>query len=86
MKFLHSHYPFAMVDCESVLCLKMVSKTVGAGGSFQLESVVHGHHVYYASWTPSFGKILPVKREPANKYECLPVAVLKYGKVVGHVP
>ena len=67
MKFLHTRsgrYPLAEVDSESVL--KMANETIGAGKSFQLESSVRGHHVYRTSWTPTFGEILPVKREPTN--------------------
>ena len=69
-----------------MLCLKMASETEGAGGSFQLESFVRGHHVYRTSWTPSFGEILPAKRQPTNEYNRFAVAVLKDEEVVGHVP
>ena len=47
-----------------------------------MESFVRGHHVYHTSWTPSFGEVLPVKRELAKNFA---VAVLKGGEVVVHV-
>ena len=54
--------------------------------SFQLESFVHGHHVYYTSWTRSFGEVLPVKRELTNEYDHFAVVVLKDEEVVERVP
>ena len=67
MKFLHTQsgrYPFEEVDSGSVL--KMAKETIEADKSFQLESFVRDHHVYRTSWTPSFGEILPLKRELTN--------------------
>lgn len=64
----------------------MASEITGAGGVFQMESFVRGHHVYQASWTPSVGEVLPVRRELANEHDRFAVAVLKDGEVVGHIP
>ena len=62
-EFLHRRYPFAKVERESVLCLKMASETEGAGESIQLESFARGHHVDCTSWTSSFGnRIMGVAR------------------------
>ena len=30
------------------------------------DSVVRGHHIYKATWTPVLGEELPVLREPGN--------------------
>lgn len=64
----------------------MASEITGAGGVFQMESFVRGHHVYQASWTPSVGEVLTVRRELANEHDRFAVAVLKDGEVVGHIP
>ena len=43
-----------------------------------LEGVVHGHHVYKATWTPTVEEILAVRQEPGNDHDkhvvCIKVA------------
>ena len=43
-----------------------------------LEGVVHSHHVYKATWTPTVGEILAVRQEPGNNHDrhavCIKVA------------
>ena len=53
---------------------------------YEKESVVRGHHIYKASWTPSIGEELPVQREDGNQHDDHAVAVMKNGDIVGHVP
>ena len=38
-------------------------------GSFILESVVRGHHVYKEVWTPLVGEELDLEREHGNSYD-----------------
>jgi len=64
----------------------MASQIVEAGVSFQKESFVHGHHVYFTNWTPTVGEVLSVKREVLNEYDRFAVAIWKDEEVVGHVP
>ena len=46
---------------------------------YEKESVVRGHHIYKASWTPSIGEELPVQREDGNQHDDHAVAVMKNG-------
>ena len=64
----------------------MASQIVETSASFQLDSFVHGHHVYFRSWALTVGELLPVKREILNEYDAFAVAIWKDGEVVGHVP
>ena len=41
-------------------CLEIMSEIIGDAGPFELESFVHGHHVYHTSWTPRIDEILEV--------------------------
>lgn len=49
-------------------------------------SVIRGHHVYKAVWTPLLGECLQVDKEPGNLMDRHAVAVLKGEdkSVVGH--
>ena len=53
---------------------------------FLFQSVIRGHHISKAIWTPAEGEALQVSREPNNPYDIHAVAVLKDGITVGHVP
>ncbi len=53
---------------------------------FQLESVVRGHHIFKAVWTPVVGEDLPLQQEPDNSYDSFAVAIIKEDAVVGRVP
>ena len=70
----------------SISYTSMASQIVGASASFQLESFVRGHHVYFRNWTPTVGELMLVKREIVNEYDPFAVAIWKNGVVVGHVP
>ena len=70
LKFLHirsGHYPFAEVNSESVLCLRIASETVEAGWSFQLESFVCGCRVLYFVLDRSQVSVKYCKREPTDE-------------------
>ena len=47
-------------------------------GVYEKESVVRGHHIYKASWTPVIGEELPVpvEREEDNQHDEHAVVVL----------
>ena len=53
---------------------------------FVLDSVIKGHHVYKAIWTPCLGEILPAEVEEGNHDDEYAIAVRKGSVVVGHVP
>ena len=47
---------------------------------------LRGAHAYKDLWEPRIGEVLLLQREPDNSQDKLAVAVLKSGRVVGHVP
>ena len=50
-----------------------------------LEGVVHGHHVYKATWTPTVGEILAVRQEPGNDHDRHAVCIKRGAEIVGRV-
>ena len=50
------------------------------------ESVVRGHHVFKAVWTPLIGEELPVFPESESAHDKRAVGVFRDGVIVGHVP
>ena len=62
----------------------------GGGSSsnetFQLESVVRGHHVYKTIWTPSVGQLLQASAEEHNTKDSCAVGLIHQGETVGHMP
>ena len=54
--------------------------------TYQKASVVRGHHVYKAIWTPTLGEILQLRAEVTNEHDEHAIAVMKSGTTVGHVP
>ena len=58
-----------------------------SGADFvEISSFVRGAHAYKDLWEPRIGEVLLFQREPDNSQDKLAVAVLKSGRVVGHVP
>ena len=53
---------------------------------FSLESVIRGHHVYKAIWTPVSGELLEVMVEEGNSEDQYAVGIYKSTILVGHVP
>ena len=51
-----------------------------------LTSFIRGHHVYCQEWTPAVGEVLALKRQPDNSHDKFAVAVIKNGRIVGHIP
>ena len=51
---------------------------------FKKDSVLTGHHVYKATWTPFIKETLSVEREEGNQYNKYTVSVVKAGEIVGH--
>ena len=56
--------------------------------SLEVESVVRGHHVYKAVWTPVIGEELLLEAEDDNVHDKYAVCVVRSSDscVVGHVP
>ena len=54
--------------------------------SFEIASMIRGHHIYKSIWTPVVGEELTLQREDSNDHDLHAVAVVKDGNVVGHVP
>ena len=52
---------------------------------WNLESYVHGHHVYKDVWTPTIGETLLCKMEPNIIKDNYAVCVQKDGVIVGHL-
>ena len=54
--------------------------------TFELESVIRGHHVFKSIWTPAIGETLPLNIEDGNSHDPNAVAIIKDSTVVGHAP
>ena len=54
--------------------------------TFVKDSIITGHHIYKASWTPTIGEVLVVAVERDNQYDRYALSVIKNGEIVGHVP
>ena len=52
----------------------------------EFDSVVRGHHIYKAVWTPVIDETLQVAQEGTNEHDEYAVAITKAGYIVGHVP
>ena len=50
------------------------------------ESVIHGHHVSKAHFTPVIGRVLLCANERGNVHDIYAVAVKDDDTIVGHVP
>ena len=62
-----------------------VSQDLYVPSSIVKESVVRGHHVYKAVWTPVIGELQPLRVEDDNEHDDHAVTVVKGGDVVGYV-
>ena len=51
---------------------------------YEKASVVKGHHVYKAVWTPFLGEELSVQPEDHNDHDEHAIAVTRDGRTVGH--
>ena len=54
--------------------------------SFQLESVIRGHHVYKSVWIPFIGETLSQMPDDGNEHHIYAVGVVKDAAIVGHAP
>ena len=54
--------------------------------SYSKESVIGGHHIYKAVWTPFIGESLAVNHKIDNAYDSHAVTVHLDDCVVGHLP
>ena len=54
--------------------------------SFELSSVIRGHHVYKSVWSPSIGEVLSLQTDAENEHDAYAVGTIKDSTVVGHAP
>ena len=54
--------------------------------TYQVESVIRGHHIYKTVWTPFIGETLSLRIEDGNEQDSFAVAVIKNDNIVGHAP
>ena len=52
----------------------------------EIDYFIRGCHIYKNDWIPFSGKHLFLRREPDNPKDKSAVAVIKDGKIVGHIP
>ena len=52
----------------------------------QWASFVRGYHVYCRKWTAAVREVLSLNQEPENCHDNFAVAIIKNGRVVGHIP
>ena len=64
----------------------MASELIGGSATLRWTSFVRGYHDYCREWTAAVVEVLSLKQEPENCHDNFAVAVIKNGKVVGHVP
>ena len=65
----------------------VASSSRGSDTDFvEIFSFIRGLHAYTDVWEPRIGEVLLLQRESDNSEDKLAVAVLKSGRVVGHVP
>ena len=50
------------------------------------ESVIRGHHIYKAVWTPVIGEVLTLKQKLGNSHNRFATTVKKDTTIVGRVP
>ena len=54
--------------------------------SFEFDSVIRGYHIYKEIWEASHGEMLNCVRETGNSFDPFAVAVIRGGKIIGHLP
>ena len=53
---------------------------------YEITCCVRGYHIYRQVWGASIGETLVCEREQANDKDRYAVAVIKAGRIVGHLP
>jgi hypothetical protein len=53
---------------------------------YEMESCIHGFHIYKDRWTPYIGERLSCAQEQNNREDPFTVALKKGVEIVGHVP
>ena len=54
--------------------------------SFEMNSFIHGHHIYKDAWALVVGEELSRGREEGNILDLYAVATVKSGNIIGHAP
>ena len=62
------------------------SEMAGVSYSHNHESVIRGHHIYKAVWTPVVGEVLVLEQEIGNSHDLFATTVKKGTTIVGRVP
>ena len=71
---------------STIISTTIMASQGSSDSRFVKSSVIRGHHVYKAIWTPALREELIVKAEDGNVYDEHTMAVVKEGNVVGHMP
>ena len=66
--------------------LEISQRDMASTQSLSVLSWIRGFHVYKGWWTPHNGESLQLQPEPENPKDRNAVSVVKYGRVVGHMP
>ena len=65
----------------------MASNSANGAALCIYDSVISGHHVYKAIWTPYAGEMLLVQKELANTHDRMAATIVTSKRTVGgHVP
>ena len=51
----------------------------------EIKTYIKGYHAYKSTWSPTIGEQLVAEHEPNNSHDKFAVAIIKSGKVVGHL-
>ena len=62
------------------------SEMAGVSYSHDHESVIRGHHIYKAVWTPVVGKVLVLEQEIGNSHDRFATTTKKGNTIVGRAP
>ena len=58
----------------------------GDTSTYEINSIIQGHHVYKTIWTPVLSETLEVGLENNNEHDNYAVAIFRRGSIVGHLP
>ena len=71
---------------QLAIIYKLLRMAVSSTSYLTVDSVIHGHHVYKAVWTPYVGEELSLEQERGNSHDFYATTVKRDGLVIGRVP
>ena len=71
---------------STIISTTIMASQGSSDSRFVKSSVIRGHHVYKAIWTPALREELIVKVEDGNVHDEHAIALVIEGNVVGHMP